>query len=138
MKVTREVILDLLPLYLSGEASKDTTKLVEKFIESDPEFAKQVKGGSNNVFPNNVSSPHKKEIEMKSLLKTKKMIKLRSFLLGFSIFFSLVPFSFLATEEKTYWLLIEAPKSAMVYVVFAVIFWTAYFITRKRIQVTGL
>ncbi|MCK4893986.1 MAG: hypothetical protein GQ561_09460 [Calditrichae bacterium] len=138
MKVTREVIFDLLPLYLSGEASKDTIKLVEKFIESDPEFAKQVKGGSNNLFPNDISSPKKMEVEMKSLLKTKKMIKLRSYLLGFAIFFSLVPFSFLAIEEKTYWLIIEAPQSAMVYALFAVIFWIAYIITRKRLQVTGL
>ncbi|MCK5453808.1 MAG: hypothetical protein KAJ16_05575, partial [Calditrichia bacterium] len=67
-----------------------------------------------------------------------KMIKLRSYLLGFAIFFSLVPFSFLAIEEKTYWLIIEAPQSAMVYALFAVIFWIAYIITRKRLQITGL
>jgi len=75
---------------------------------------------------------------MKSFLKTKKMIKFRSYLLGFSIFFTLVPFSFLATEERTYWLLLEAPRSAMVYAAFAIIFWVAYIITRKRLQVTGL
>jgi hypothetical protein len=138
MKVTREVILDLLPLYLSGEASQDSIKLVEEFIESNPEFAKQVKSSSNNLFPNNISSPQKKELEMKSLIKTKRMIKLRSYLLGFSIFFTVVPFSFLSIEGKMYWLLLEAPKSAMVYAFFAGIFWIAYFITQKRLQVTGL
>jgi hypothetical protein len=138
MKVTSEVILDLIPLYLSGDASKDTIKLVESYFESDPDFERQVKDNSGVLFPNNISSPQKKEIEVKSLIKTKKMIKLRSYLLGFAIFFSLVPFSFLSTDEKTYWLLLEAPKSAMIYAVLGVFFWLVYYVTRKRLQVTGL
>jgi len=138
MKVTSEVILDLIPLYLSGDASKDTIKLVESYFESDPDFERRVRDNSYELFPNNITSPQKKEIEVKSLIKTKKMIKLRSYLLGFAIFFSLVPFSFLATNGKTYWLLLEAPKSAMVYGVFGVIFWIVYFVTKKRLQVTGL
>lgn len=136
MKVTREVILDLIPLYLSGDASDDTVKLVESFFESDPEFGKQVKNDSDKLFPTNISKPQKKEIEMKSLIKTKKMIKLRSYLLGFAIFFSLVPFSFLAKPEKAFWLLTEAPSSSMVYATFAVLFWIAYFVikTKKMIK----
>ena len=31
MKVTRDVVTDLLPLYLAGDASEDTRALVEKF-----------------------------------------------------------------------------------------------------------
>jgi anti-sigma factor RsiW len=38
MAVTREVILDLLPLYLSDEASPDTRALVEEYLESDQEL----------------------------------------------------------------------------------------------------
>jgi anti-sigma factor RsiW len=40
MAVTREVILDLLPLYLSDEASPDTRVLVQEHLESDPELAR--------------------------------------------------------------------------------------------------
>jgi hypothetical protein len=39
MEITRNVIVDLLPLYLSGEASPDTNVLVGKFLETDPELA---------------------------------------------------------------------------------------------------
>lgn len=40
MAVTREVILDLLPLYLSDEASPDTRLLVKEHLESDSELAR--------------------------------------------------------------------------------------------------
>lgn len=39
MKLSRDVILDLLPLYLSGEASADTHALVKERLESDPDLA---------------------------------------------------------------------------------------------------
>ena len=40
MKVTREVIYDLLPSYFAGDASHDTRALVEAYFETDPEFAR--------------------------------------------------------------------------------------------------
>jgi hypothetical protein len=43
MKVTREVIIDLLPAYFSNEASADTRALVEEFFRQDPEFAEMAK-----------------------------------------------------------------------------------------------
>ena len=43
MDITRNVILDLLPLYSAGEVSADTRALVEKYIETDPELGNIVK-----------------------------------------------------------------------------------------------
>ena len=40
MKVTREVIYDLLPSYFAGDASDDTRALVDAYFETDPEFAR--------------------------------------------------------------------------------------------------
>jgi hypothetical protein len=39
MKVTRDVIYDLLPGYFAGEATPDTRALVDEFLRDDPEFA---------------------------------------------------------------------------------------------------
>jgi len=39
MDVTRDVILDLLPLYLADEASADTKALVSAHLDRDPELA---------------------------------------------------------------------------------------------------
>ena len=47
MEITRNVILDLLPLYSADEVSADTRALVEKYLETDPELvniAKQIEG----------------------------------------------------------------------------------------------
>ena len=42
IEIERNVILDLLPLYLAGEASPDTQALVEQYLASDPELAETV------------------------------------------------------------------------------------------------
>lgn len=39
MAVTREVIMDLLPLYLSDEASADSNSLVKEHLQNDPDLA---------------------------------------------------------------------------------------------------
>jgi anti-sigma factor RsiW len=40
MKVTRDVVYDLLPSYFAGDASDDTRALVEAYFETDPEFGR--------------------------------------------------------------------------------------------------
>jgi anti-sigma factor RsiW len=40
MKVTRDVIYDLLPSYFAGEVSADTRALIEEFLATDSEFAR--------------------------------------------------------------------------------------------------
>ena len=40
MAVTRDVIMDLLPLYLSDEASTDSRALVKEHLDNDPELAR--------------------------------------------------------------------------------------------------
>ncbi len=40
MEITRDVILDLMPLVLAGEASNDTSRLVEQYLEQHPELAR--------------------------------------------------------------------------------------------------
>jgi anti-sigma factor RsiW len=43
MNVTREVILDLLPVYVSGEASPATCALVEEYLKQDAELAQRIR-----------------------------------------------------------------------------------------------
>lgn len=42
-ELTRDVILDLLPLYLAGEVSEDTTALIKEYLEAHPELAETAK-----------------------------------------------------------------------------------------------
>ena len=43
MNVAREVILDLLPVYLSDEASPATRALVEEYMKQDSELAERIR-----------------------------------------------------------------------------------------------
>jgi anti-sigma factor RsiW len=51
MKITRDIVLDLLPLYLAGEASADTRALVEEYVQTDPELRACARG-PEPVLPN--------------------------------------------------------------------------------------
>jgi anti-sigma factor RsiW len=42
VEITRNIIEDLLPLYLAGEASPETRALVEEFLARDPSLATAV------------------------------------------------------------------------------------------------
>ena len=39
MEISRNIILDLLPLYITDEASPETRALVEQYLDNDPELA---------------------------------------------------------------------------------------------------
>ena len=40
MKITRDVIYDLLPAYFANEVTADTRALIEEFFGTDPEFGR--------------------------------------------------------------------------------------------------
>ena len=46
-QLTRDVVVDLWPLYASGEASPDTRALVESFIKDDREFGERLRRQEN-------------------------------------------------------------------------------------------
>lgn len=134
MTITKDVIADLLPLYISDECSPDTKLLIDEYLKANPEFAMQIKQFSQNPLPNSIPHRLNKEDEMKTLAKTQRLIKRRTWLMGFAIFCTLAPFSVLHTGEKTYWLFLESPGSASVYAVLAVIFWAGYFMTKRNLR----
>lgn len=71
MEITREVILDLLPLYISNECSEDTRKLVEEFMETDPEITKIALQSAMSELPGNIPSPLTEEDKLKAYKKSK-------------------------------------------------------------------
>ncbi|MCK5034182.1 MAG: hypothetical protein KAS18_11125 [Calditrichia bacterium] len=136
MKLTNDVIIDLLPLYFSSEASEDTKTLVNTYFEQNPEFAEEAKKSSEQIITNDIPITLTKEDEMKTLNKTKKFIRLRSWLLGFAIFFTLAPASVAHIDGRTYWFAFEAPLTALGYALIGAIFWLSYFITRHKLRTT--
>ena len=52
--------------------------------------------------------------------------------MAFAISFSLAPFSFVWTSGRVWWLLRDAPASAVVYAALGVMFWVIYAVERSR------
>ena len=77
-EVTRNVILDLLPLYVSGEVSTDTAALVKEYLDSDPELAEAAKNMAQANSNNEVPAPRSKEAAMEGFEKTKQLMIIRS------------------------------------------------------------
>ena len=70
--ITRNVILDLLPLYLAGEVSDDTRMLVDEYLETDPDLAEAARSSSALAETEEIPSPLKKEDKMEAYNKAKQ------------------------------------------------------------------
>jgi uncharacterized membrane-anchored protein YitT (DUF2179 family) len=71
-EVTRNVILDMLPLYLAGEVSEDTSALVKKYLDSDPELAEMAQQAAKVNSLNEVPAPLSKELAMEKFEEAKR------------------------------------------------------------------
>ena len=73
MEVTRNVVMDLLPLYLAEEASADPRALVAKHLESDPELARIAREMKGAVSSRDVPVPLAKEAGMEAYLEARRL-----------------------------------------------------------------
>jgi anti-sigma factor RsiW len=89
-EITRDVVLDLLPLYLAGEVSADTRALVEAYLESDPELAKMAKRPWAIELPEDMPVPLTKEDQMEAYKEAKRWLFWRTVVLGVLISFTLL------------------------------------------------
>ena len=138
MEVTRDVIDDLLPAYLSGEASADTRRLVEEFLRGDPDFERLVREGlSTELLRQPVALPPDRGKQALDL--TKRLIKRQTWFLAFALLFSAVPFSLrIEGGTVTFFMLQETPRLALGYWLLACLCWFGYFRTRRRLRVSGV
>ena len=77
MEITRDIVLDLLPLYLAGELSDDSRRVVEGYLKNDPDLSRQVE--DMGALPeNDVPVPIHKEREMEAYRKVRRLMVLRT------------------------------------------------------------
>ena len=73
MEITRNVILDLLPLYAANEVSADTRALIEKYLETDPELANVAKQLAVLEKPGDIPVQLSQDDEMKAYKKARRL-----------------------------------------------------------------
>jgi len=72
MEITRNVILDLLPLYLANEVSADSRTLVEEYLETDSELANVAKQLASVERPRDIPVPVSQDDQMKAYRKARR------------------------------------------------------------------
>jgi len=137
MKITRDVITDLLPVYLAGEASNDTRSLVEEYLKENPEFGKRITEQETPLEHSSIKI--RKETEMQTLEKTKKILSQRSLYLGFAIFSTLFPASIRgSSEEGIRWMWEGTPIIPIASVLIAILMWILYANTNRKLNGSDL
>jgi len=94
MEITRNVILDLLPLYIANEVSDDTRILVEEYLKSDAELVKITQMSREMNLSEEVPVPLTKEDQMKAYEEAKKQLFWKVIIAGVVI--STIVIAFLA------------------------------------------
>jgi hypothetical protein len=77
MEVTRDVILDLLPLYLAGEASADAQALVKEYLEHDPDLAQLARQWQKRL-PGPPPAPVRPDAQALAYLEAKRQIAIKT------------------------------------------------------------
>jgi len=96
MEITRNVILDLLPLYVADEVSADTRALVEKYLETDSELANVAKQLSTMEKPKDFPAPISQNDQMKAYRRARRRNLIYTLIVAgvLSIFLMITLFAF--------------------------------------------
>ena len=105
MNITKDVVKDLVAVYLAGEASADTRALVEERLRADPDLAAQVDRARRLEVPA-VALPSP-TVEKRAFDRTRRRLRGRGILLGAAIYFSTLPLTVTFGSEGFRGLLLE-------------------------------
>ena len=140
MNVTREVVTDLLPAYLAGEASADTRALVEEFSAQDAEFARLLEAQRNEVTAGTralrqPAAGLPRDHELLTLERTRRAAEQLRWLMAIALVCAAFPLSFTFTGGRITFLLIrDVPVLAMACWVASAIFWGMYVAARRKLS----
>ncbi len=145
MQVTREVILDLIPIYLAGEASPATRALIDEYLRQDPELAQRVRSLSANNLTS-IAQPLSSDpllssdIEVRALRRARALIGWQKWLFGLGITFTALSFSNEFSIEnghlrEFHFLIRDYPTPFGAFATVALICWISYYAIRRRLRI---
>jgi len=137
MKLEREVIIDLLPAYFSGEASTATRTLVEDFFHENPDFEKSARSAAGPLESLKVSpATLNPEQEKLALERARLVTETRSSFFWLGVISTLMLFLFRIQNGKVIWIVWSGSASggsrAPLFLAMTVFFWVFYFYARRR------
>ncbi len=138
MKLEREVIIDLLPAYFSGEASLATRTLVEDFFKENPDFEKSARSAGGALETLKVAPPALDPEKEKLTLERARMVtETRTSFFWLAVLSTLMLFLFRIQNGKIIWIVWSARSSdsgirGQIFIAMAGFFWLLYFYARSR------
>jgi len=137
MKVTDDVMNDLLTLYLAGEASADTKALIESHARQNAAFASKLDGVLSPIRMPHSGPPS--DLELRTLTETRRFILLRTVCWAGGIFFTLLPLVFTFDERGVEFLVLGRHAGLMwSFWSIAVAAWTACYVMHRQVRRVGL
>ena len=137
MNISRDVVKDLIAVYLAGEASADTRALVESYLKTDPELAKDVEAAGHATL--GLPPTHMPTAEKQTLEATQQQLKVRTSTLVVAMIFTVLPLTFVFHGTTITFLLIrDAPVIGLAWWATAAIMWIWHLMIRRRLRVSGL
>jgi hypothetical protein len=136
MNVTRDVVKDLLAVYLAGEASSDTRTLVEDWLRADRELARQAEQSGRIQLPVVPTPPPTSE--KRALDRTRRHLRWRSILLGLAIYTSTLPLTVTFNRAGFSGLLIDSWPERLAVLALASVLWLLYWRGSRQARLAGL
>jgi anti-sigma factor RsiW len=137
VNISRDVVKDLIPVYLAGDASADTRALVESYLKTDPELATDLNAARNATLGLPATRPP--TAEKQTLEATRQLLKNRTSTLVVAMIFTVLPLTFVFHGTRvTFFLIRDAPLIGIAWWVAAAIVWIWHLRIRRRLQVSGL
>lgn len=143
MNITKDIVKDLLPIYLSGEASTDTHNLVEEYFRQDPAFEREARSAAQTLqgLAQPGTAPPDSAGEKIALKSAKKVLRRQKILLALASTFSLnvisgsFSFEFGNGRLRIHWLTLPGQREVVVGIfLISVVLWALYFRTSRRVR----
>jgi len=132
MTVTRDVILDLLPMYSAGQVSADTRALVDEFLKTDPDFTRMSER-FDAVLASRRPQPEEAAAERRIFERLRRRVRLRNQAFGLAAAFSMMPLAFKFNGSRVDWVLLrDQPAVAAAFLAAGIACWIAAFVIGRR------
>jgi anti-sigma factor RsiW len=139
MNVSRDVVRDLLTVYLASEASPDTKAFVEDYLRTDAELAREVDAARAGLLAMPKTGPPAPSAGKEALDATRKLLSERTWTFAVGLLFTLLPLSVAGEGSRVTFLLIrDAPTLGFGLWATAAVVWVWHARIRRRLRVPGL
>ncbi len=139
--IPKDVILDLLPLYLAGEVSPATRDWLKAHLDQNPELAEQLRQMErSSEFPGPALVPAlAPEVEMLALRRAQRMMVTLRWLFALAIAFTAIALALEITFRPFHvrLLLLHYPGQFGPALVAGAVCWIFYFALKRRLRITG-